>query len=337
MTDEEKVMTEDTPELAPLSPVNKVMVTGAAGFIGSHLCEHLALAGKQVIGIDNFDPYYSRIDKEHNVNLIRRVGADFRESDIREYGDIASLVDVTRPEVIVHLAAKAGVRNSVKFPRQYFETNVLGTQNILDSCRALGVERLVMASTSSVYGHTKTIPFVEEDPCDSPLHPYAASKRSAELLAGTYARLYGLQTTVLRFFTVYGERGRPDMMPRLLLNSISSGTPIPLYEGDLARDWTFVSDIVNGIAAAVDRPMGHAILNLGGGQPVSLADFIAHLEKASGLSANLVSSPRPESEMLSTYASTERLKASLGVLPSVTVPDGTARLWEWWQEYNKRD
>lgn len=320
----------------PLSPVNNVMVTGAAGFIGSHLCEFLARDGKQVIGVDNFDPYYSRIDKEHNVAKLRRAGADFRESDIRSYGDIASLIDVSKPEVIVHLAAKAGVRNSVKFPRQYFETNVIGTQNILDSCRALGVERLVLASTSSVYGHTKTIPFDETDPCSTPLHPYAASKRSTELLAGTYARLYGLQTTVMRFFTVYGDRGRPDMMPRLLLNSLTSGIPIPLYEGDLARDWTFVSDIVEGLAAAVDRPLGHTILNLGGGQPVSLADFINELEAVSGLSANLVPTPRPESEMLSTYASTERLEAALGVSPKVTVAEGVSRLWDWWQSYEHK-
>lgn len=327
----------DQQSLAPLSPVNNVMVTGAAGFIGSHLCEFLAKSGKRVTGVDNFDPYYSRIDKEHNVNKLRQAGADFRESDIRSYGDIASLIDVAKPEVIVHLAAKAGVRNSVKFPRQYFETNVLGTQNILDSCRALGVERLVLASTSSVYGHTKNIPFDESDPCATPLHPYAASKRSTELLAGTYARLYGLQTTVMRFFTVYGERGRPDMMPRLLLNSLTSGAPIPLYEGDLARDWTFIADIVDGLAAAIDRPMGHTILNLGGGQPVPLADFISELEAVSGLSANLVPTPRPESEMMATYASTERLEASLGTAPKVTVADGVARLWDWWQSYEHKN
>lgn len=321
---------------AKLLPVNTVLVTGAAGFIGSHLCAFLAEAGKRVIGVDNFDPYYSRIHKEHNVAAIRTAGADFRESDVRDYGDIASLIDVTRPEVIVHLAAKAGVGNSVKFPRQYFETNVLGTQNILDSCRALGVERLVLPSTSSVYGNTSTVPFDEDDPCDSPLHPYAASKRSSELLAGTYARLYGLQTTVMRLFTVYGERGRPDMMPRLLLDSLTTGAPITLYEGALARDWTYVSDVVAGLAAAVDRPLGHTILNLGGGRPVALADFISELEKVSGLSANLVPTPRPESEMLSTHAGTEKLERYLGVVPTVSVGEGVARLWDWWQDYPEK-
>lgn len=315
------------------SPVNTVLVTGAAGFIGSHLCEHLARMGKQVIGVDNFDPYYARIDKEHNVDLLRKAGADFRESDIREYGSIASLIDVTRPEVVVHLAAKAGVRNSVRFPRQYFETNLLGTQNVLDSCRALGVERLVAASTSSVYGNTKEIPFHEDDPCIAPLHPYAASKRSTELLAGTYAQLYGLQITMLRFFTVYGERGRPDMMPRLLLNSITAGTPVDLYDGRMERDWTHVSDVVEGIGRAVDRPLGFAILNLGRGEPVLLSDFIDRLEEVAGAKANLTSAPRPESEMLSTYASTEKLVELLDYEPSVTVQDGVERLWNWWQQY----
>ncbi|MCP3934688.1 MAG: NAD-dependent epimerase/dehydratase family protein [Actinomycetia bacterium] len=319
---------------ADLQPVNTVLVTGAAGFIGSHLCELLARQGKTVVGVDNFDPYYARLDKEHNVACVRAAGGDFRESDIRSYGDIASLIDVTRPEAIVHLAAKAGVRNSVRFPRQYFETNLLGTQNVLDSCRALGVERMVLASTSSVYGRTTTIPFIESDPCVSPLHPYAASKRSTELLAGTYAQLYGLQITVMRFFTVYGERGRPDMMPRLLLDSISNGTKVDLYEGPLERDWTHVSDIVRGLAAAVDRPLGFEVLNLGRGEPIALREFIDELQEVAGKKANLAAAPRPDSEMLSTYASTDKLRELLGVESVVPVRDGVAALWEWWQEYS---
>ncbi len=317
----------------PKSPANTVLVTGAAGFIGSHLCELLASSGKQVIGVDNFDPYYSRIDKEHNVDCLRRAGADFRESDIRDYGSIASLIDTTRPEVVVHLAAKAGVRNSVRFPRQYFETNLLGTQNVLDSCRALGVERLIYSSTSSVYGNTDQIPFNEDDPCIDPLHPYAASKRSTELLASTYAQLYGLQITAVRLFTVYGERGRPDMMPRMLLRSITDGVPVNLFEGPLARDWTHVSDIVAGLAAAVDRPLGFETINLGRGKPVSLAGFIDELEKVSGEKADLRPAPRPESEMIETFADNTKMRELLRVEPQVSVEEGVARLWDWWQKY----
>jgi UDP-glucuronate 4-epimerase len=315
------------------SPANTVLVTGAAGFIGSHLCERLAEQGRRVIGVDNFDPYYPRFDKELNVSAIRRRGADFREADVRDYGSIASLIDVTRPEVVVHLAAKAGVRNSVKFPRQYFETNLLGTQNVLDSCRALGVERLVISSTSSVYGHTQQIPFDETDPCVDPLHPYAASKRSSELLCSTYSKLYDLQVTVLRLFTVYGERGRPDMMPRLLLDSVTNGTEVPLYEGPLERDWTHVSDVVEGIEHAVDRPNGFLTLNLGRGEPVNLTTFIELLNEVSGGTANLVPTPRPASEMLTTFANNDRLFEEFGFRPDLDLSEGVKRLWYWWSEY----
>ncbi len=315
---------------AQRSPAARILVTGAAGFIGSHLCERLAFDGRSTIGIDNFDPYYDRFEKEQNVAALRFAGGEFRESDIRDYGALASLFDVVRPDVVVHLAAKAGVRNSVHFPRQYFETNVLGTQNVLDACKAVGIGRLVVASTSSVYGNTTTIPFNEHDPCVEPMHPYAASKRAAEFLCQTYARLYGLQVTITRFFTVYGERGRPDMMPRLLLESVTSGREVKLFSGDLHRDWTHVSDTVSGLVAAVDTPLGFETLNVGLGRPESLASFIAEIERASGRKAVLSPSPRPATEMITTYASTERLEATLGVTPQVSVSEGVDRMWDWW-------
>ena len=314
-------------------PANTVLVTGAAGFIGSHLCERLARMGKTVVGVDNFDPYYSRYEKEANVKVMRAAGADFRETDVRNYGDIASIIDVSRPDVVVHLAAKAGVRNSIRFPRQYFETNLIGTQNVLDSCRSLGIERLALASTSSVYGNTKEIPFHETDPCDAPLHPYAASKRSTEMLAHAYSRLYDLQITVLRFFTVYGERGRPDMMPRLLMDSATSGREVPLFEGEMERDWTHISDIVEGLARAVDRPLGFEILNLGRGKPESLANFIETLENVSGKQVNLVPTPRPSSEMLTTYASNEKIGDLLDFTPQKSVREGIELMWDWWLEH----
>jgi UDP-glucuronate 4-epimerase len=312
-------------------PAERVLVTGAAGFIGSHLCELLGGQGRQVAGVDNFDPYYGRAEKTNNVRCLELAGATFSEGDICDYDAFSALVERVNPEVIVHLAAKAGVRNSVEHPRDYFVANLQGTQNVLDVCRENDIERLVAASTSSVYGHTKILPFQEDDPCIAPLHPYAATKRSGELLAGTYAHLYGLQATMLRFFTVYGPRGRPDMMPRLLLDSISNQTPVPLFEGPLERDWTYVADIVDGIAAAVDHPLGFETLNLGRGAPLPLAEFIDELHRVSGGKANLVPKPRPASEMMSTYASTERLQDRLGIRPSVTVAEGVQDLWEWWQ------
>lgn len=334
-TDGKGCLVEESRSVTESEPVDTVLVTGAAGFIGSHVCERLCAAGKHVVGLDNFDPYYPRQDKEQNVHAVLRAGADFREADVRNYEDLASLVDVVRPDVVVHLAAKAGVRNSVKFPRQYFETNLLGSQNVLDACRALDIDRLVIASTSSVYGDTTDIPFVETDPCVNPLHPYAASKRSVELLASTYAQLYEMHVTILRLFTVYGDRGRPDMMPRLLLESVSTGRPVPLFDGALARDWTHVEDISYAFASAVDKPQGFRIINAGRGEPVLLVDFISQLEKVAGRPANLVPTPRPCTEILSTYASTKRLRELLGVAPTVSVADGVERLWDWWERSRK--
>lgn len=309
---------------------NVIMVTGAAGFIGSHLCVRLRQAGRHVIGVDNFDPYYRRLDKERNVEIIVRAGADFREADIVDHDGFSSLVDVVRPDAIVHLAAKAGVRNSLRFPRQYLETNLVGTQNVLEACRRNDVERVVMASTSSVYGRTEHHPFDEEDPCARPLHPYAVSKRSAELVASMYAEQFGLQVTVLRLFTVYGERGRPDMMPRLLLDSLTTGSPVPIFEGDLARDWTHIDDAIAAFTAAIDTPLGFRIINAGRGEPVPLAGFIETLERIAGRKAVLTASPRPPSEVLSTHASTTRMRELLGVEPQISVAEGVERLWNWW-------
>ena len=319
-----------------MAATKRVLVTGAAGFIGSHTAIGLAINGYKVTGVDNFDPYYNREDKKWNVGRVRSAGVDFRQADIRHYEDTASLFDVTRPEVVVHLAAKAGVRNSVRFPRQYFETNLLGTQNVLDACRSVGVKRVVMASTSSVYGHTSVIPFVESDACGAPLHPYAASKRSAELLASTYAHQYGLQVTVCRLFTVYGPNGRPDMMPRLLLESLSSGVEIPLFQGALARDWTYIDDVVSGLLSAVERPLGFEIVNLGRGNSVLLSEFIDSLERVSGRRANLVARERPSSEMLSTHGCVKCAAELLGFSPSIDIEEGAQRTWKWWEDYNPR-
>lgn len=312
-------------------PAQRVLVTGAAGFIGSHLTEALAIEGRDVFGLDNFDPYYDVAEKRANAAAIEAAGASLIELDIGAVDRLGELMGALRPEVVVHLAAKAGVRASVDQPREYFDVNLVGTQNVIDACRAHGVNRLVFASTSSVYGHTRRVPFDEADPCSAPLHPYGATKRSAELLIQTYARLYGLQATVLRLFTVYGRRGRPDMMPRMLLDSVTSGTPVSLFDGPLERDWTHISDIVEGLRQAVDRPMDFEILNLGRGMPVPLREFIDELHAASGRRANLVDTPRPASAMLTTYADNRRLADLLGVKPVVSVAEGVADLWRWWE------
>lgn len=313
-----------------LNQAERVLVTGAAGFVGGTLAEKLALEGRTVLGIDNFDPYYDPELKRKNAEIVAAAGGEVRDLDLLDFETLSDTVKSFAPDVVVHLAAKAGVRASVAAPRNYFFANVVGTQNVLDACRDTEIGRLVFASTSSVYGNTKVIPFDEEDPCLRPLHPYATSKRAGELLIRNYADMYGLQATVLRLFTVYGERGRPDMMPRMLLESVTTGREIPLFEGPLERDWTHVSDICAGLTAAIDRPTDFVVMNLGCGTPVSLAAFIEELERVSAKTANLKLSERPASEMMTTFASTQLLEDNLGFKPSITVPEGIARLWDWW-------
>lgn len=309
----------------------RILVTGAAGFVGSHLSEMLAHQGHHVTGLDNYDPYYSLKHKTANTQIIEAASVDFRLIDIRDRNAVQSLVDVIRPQIIVHLAAKAGVRNSVQFPQQYLENNLMGTQNILDSAVASGVERVVLASTSSVYGDSVTIPFQESDPAGDPRQPYAASKRAAELLASTYHHCYGLDATVLRFFTVYGPRGRPDMMPYLLADSLYRGTPVPLYEGDFSRDWTFVTDICDGISRAATTPLGFEILNLGRGNPVSLKEFIRLAESKTGRRANLVPTPAPTSEMTATFADITKAREKLGFDPKTELSDGLDQFLAWFE------
>lgn len=313
-----------------LQRAERVLVTGAAGFVGSTLAQKLAGEGRAVLGLDNFDPYYDPALKRANAEIVAAAGGQVEELDLGDFDGVTAAMRSFAPDVVVHLAAKAGVRASVAAPRNYFFANVVGTQNVLDACRETGTNRLVFASTSSVYGNTEVIPFDEGDPCLRPLHPYATTKRTAEMLIRNYSDMYGLQATVLRLFTVYGERGRPDMMPRMLLESITTGREIPLFEGPLERDWTHVSDICSGLTAAADRPTDFAVMNLGGGAPVSLAAFIAELERVSGNTANLKRSERPASEMMTTFASTKLLEANLGFRPSVSVEEGIARLWAWW-------
>ena len=309
--------------------MTKVLVTGAAGFIGSHACTALSERGVETVGIDNFDPYYDRAIKDDNAGIVRASGARFIEADIREAEELASLVDVVRPDVILHLAAKAGVRNSERYPTEYVRTNLNGTQSVLEAARRNEVERIVMASSSSVYGSTTEIPFSEDNPADLPLQPYAASKRAAEILAGTYHSLYGVQTTVCRLFTVYGPRGRPDMMPYMLADSCKYGTEVPLFAGALARDWTYVDDIVDGLIGAVETPLGYEVVNLGRGEPVPLSEFIAEMESVSGRPATLADRDRPRTELLVTYADTSKARELIGFEPKVSVPIGVERLWEW--------
>lgn len=323
-----------------------VLVTGAAGFIGSQLAEALLARGDRVVGLDNLNDYYSPARKRRNLAEITRGpdsadGFHFVEGDVRDRALLAGLFEEQRFDAIVHLAAMAGVRASIADPALYFDVNLNGTLVLLDAA----VERLartpapdtsrrptfVFASTSSVYGATRQIPFVESDPCDTPLAPYAASKRAGEMLAYTYHHLYGLPVTVFRFFTVYGPRNRPDMMAYKVAESIFMGREVPLFnEGQMHRDWTFVEDIVQGLVAAVDRPLGYEILNLGRGEPVLLADFVRLIEAATGQKAHLIPAPAPDTDVAYTYADISKTRARLGYCPTTSVPEGVARFLAWY-------
>lgn len=312
----------------------KILVTGAAGFIGSHLAEKLARRGDQVVGLDNFNDYYDPQRKRANERrLLAYENFHMIEADIRDRKGMAAIFEREKFQAVAHLAALAGVRNAVQYPDLYVQVDYNGTQNLMDAARANDLGNFVFASTSSVYGATKQIPFVETDPCDRPLQPYAAAKRAAEMLGFTYHYLYGLNFTVIRFFTVYGPAGRPDMMAYLLADSICKGRDIPLYNGgEMWRDWTFVDDITDGVVAALDRPLGYEIINLGRGEPVLLKEFVSMMEELAGDKANLHDAPKLAADVVRTYADVSKARRLLGYDPQVSVPEGVSRFWDWYRQ-----
>ena len=308
----------------------QILVTGVAGFIGSHVAKRLLERGDTVVGVDNFNNYYDPQQKRLNQKRLEEFERfQLVESDVRNQDAMRALFEQYRLDAVVHLAAMAGVRNSIVEPALYFDVNFNGTQTLLELARVHGVKQFVMASTSSTYGNTQTIPFVESDPCITPLQPYATSKRSAELMGQTYHQHYGINFTSVRFFTVYGPSGRPDMMPFLLAQSIFKGREVPLYEGNFHRDWTFVDDIVSGVVSATDRPLGFEVINLGRGAPEPLADFIEMMESVAGQKANLVRKPAPATEMLTTFADTTKAKRFLDFVPQIGLQEGVERFLSW--------
>jgi UDP-glucuronate 4-epimerase len=311
------------------------LVTGAAGFIGSHVVEALLSRGDEVVGLDNFDPYYDPARKRANLAEVAAhpQASRFRfvEGSITDRQLLQGLFGDFAPERVVHLAAMAGVRASMEQPHRYFETNLTGTLNLLEVARPTR-SPLVMASTSSVYGNCERLPFREEEAADRPLAPYAASKRAAELLGHTYHHLYGIPFTALRFFTVYGPRNRPDMMAFKVVDALLRDKELPLYEGgQMLRDWTYVDDTVSGIVAAAERPQGYQVMNLGRGEPVLLLDFVRSLEKRVGKTARFSSKPRPDTDAQATHADITLARERLGYAPQVSVGEGVERFWAWYQ------
>lgn len=310
----------------------KILVTGAAGFIGSHLAEKLARRGDDVVGLDNFNDYYDPAKKRANeARLNAYPNFKMIEADIRDRQRMFDIFEAEQFEAVAHLAAMAGVRNAVKFPEMYVEVDLNGTQHLMDAGRANKLGNFVMASTSSVYGNTTVIPFVETDPCDRPLQPYAAAKRASEILGHSYHHLFGFNFTALRFFTVYGPNGRPDMMAYLVADSVTKGTQIPLYEGGMMwRDWTFVDDITDGVVAALERPLGYEIINIGRGEPTLLKDFVEIIESLAGQKANVVSRPKLAADFIRNQADISKARRLLDYNPQVSVRDGVKTFWDWY-------
>jgi len=319
-----------------------VLVTGAAGFIGSHTAVRLLQRGDQVIGLDNLNDYYPPERKRSNLREVAREARspaqfEFVEGDIRDRALLERLFRQHDVRAVINLAAMAGVRVSVEDPWLYYDVNLTGTLNLLEAVRAQSTRAtFVLASTSSVYGATEALPFVETDSADRPLAPYAASKRAAELLGFTYHHLHGLDFTALRFFTVYGPRGRPDMMAYKVLDSAYGGEPVPYYNGgQMHRDWTFVDDIVSGVVAAADRRLGYEVINLGRGEPVLVAEFVGSLERLAGRKPHLVEQPMSDADVKYTYADIDKARRLLGYAPQVNVEQGTRRFFDWYVAHAK--
>jgi UDP-glucuronate 4-epimerase len=313
-----------------------ILVTGAAGFIGSHTAVALLQRGDRVVGLDNLNDYYDPARKRANlVEVGATSGAGerftFIQGDIRDRDLVRRLFADHAFDAVAHLAAMAGVRASVEDPWLYCDVNLSGTLNLLDAAREHGKPNFVLASTSSAYGNTKQVPFTETDSADRPLAPYPASKRSAELIGHSYHHMHELDFTALRFFTVYGPRGRPDMLAYKLLDAMRLGKPMPLYNGgQMHRDWTFVSDIVQGIVAAADRRFGYEVINLGRGEPVLLADFVRSLEALAGGVAPVTSEPMMKADVSYTYADITKARKLLGYEPKVSVDEGARRFYDWY-------
>ncbi len=309
----------------------KIMVTGGAGFIGSHLVDKLLDAGCKVLCLDDFNDYYDPAIKRQNVKpYLENYAYRLVEGDIRD-GEVRGLIKEWKPEVIVHLAARAGVRPSLSQPELYQTTNVAGTLNLLEAAREAGVEKFVFGSSSSVYGLNEKVPFSETDPLLKPASPYAATKIAGEALCHTYAHLYGISVVVLRFFTVYGPRQRPDLAIRKFAERMLRGEEIVLFgDGSSARDYTYIDDIIRGVLAAIEYEGDkYEVFNLGNSSPVRLNDLVAAIEKVLGVKAKVRRTGDQPGDVPVTYADITRAREKLGYNPAVSLEEGLEIFVQW--------
>lgn len=320
--------------------MQSILVTGAAGFIGANLVLRLLESREPVcvVGLDNLNDYYDPALKEARLSLIaEHAKGNFQlvRGDITDAASLEHLFAEHHFDTVVNLAAQVGVRYSLENPHAYVQSNVVGFLNVLEACRKYEVKHLVFASSSSVYGINAKVPYAESDPTDQPVSPYAATKKCDELLAHVYSQTYGLHVTGLRFFTVYGPWGRPDMAPMLFAKSICAGEPINVFNGgEMLRDFTYIDDIVEGIVRVMGKtPAAYAIYNIGGSNPVKLTEFIAALEDALGLKAVQRSLPMQPGDVPTTYADASALERDFGFTPRIPLREGLRKFAEWYKAY----
>ena len=333
-----------------------VLVTGAAGFIGAAVAERLLARGERVIGLDNLNPYYDPVLKRSRLERLEAAAQPgqfrFAELDVADAGALSALVAAEATDRVIHLAAQAGVRYSIENPSVYIQSNLVGFGAVLEACRHQGVAHLVYASSSSVYGGNRQMPFSEQHPVNHPVSLYAATKKANELMAHTYSHLYGLPATGLRFFTVYGPWGRPDMAPMLFARAILAGEPIKVFnQGQMQRDFTYIDDIAEGVIRCLDKPASadpdfdplhpdpataavpHRLFNIGNSQPIPLLRFIEVLEQALGREAIRDLQPMQPGDVPATAADTSALEAWVGFRPTTPIEAGVERFAAWYRGY----
>jgi len=309
----------------------KILVTGAAGFIGSHLCEKLLLDGNTVVGFDNFDPFYKRTIKDNNLKTsISDESFNLVEGDIIDTESVKKLFNEHTFEVVVHLAAKAGVRPSIKDPIAYTKVNVLGTLNILEMMKKKDIKRLVFASSSSVYGNSPDVPYKETMNVNNPISPYAASKIAAELLCYNYRHLYNISATCLRFFTVYGPRQRPEMAIAKFVKKAYDGDLISVYgDGSSCRDFTYVEDIIQGVVASIERDLGFEIINIGESETIDLNTLLELIKELTGCALKTEHLPMQPGDVDKTFANIDKAKQLLDYAPVTSVREGLKKYVSW--------
>jgi UDP-glucuronate 4-epimerase len=329
----------------------RALVTGSAGFIGFHLCRRLLEAGWEVTGLDAMTPYYDVRLKERRLGMLtQHPGFTPVQALVEEPGRMLGLVEATRPEAIIHLAAQAGVRYSIEAPRSYVEANLVGTFEVLEAARAHVPQHLLIASTSSVYGANTSMPYAETDKADHQMSFYAATKKATEAMAHSYAHLYRIPTTMFRFFTVYGPWGRPDMAPIKFTRAILEGEPIDVYNhGEMMRDFTYIDDLIDGIVRLIGAAPGTVpvgahdslspvapwrVVNIGNGAPVKLMEFIAAIEAAVGREAEKTFLPMQPGDVPATWADAGLIGDLVGVLPTTDIREGVRRFVAWYREYH---